>query len=37
MTAQIAGQIGDIQTTAQRAAQNISAIVRTTDETNRVA
>ncbi|MCW2286502.1 methyl-accepting chemotaxis protein [Rhodoblastus acidophilus] len=36
-TAEIAGQIGDIQATAQRAAQNISAIVRTTEETNRVA
>jgi methyl-accepting chemotaxis protein len=36
-TSEIAGQIGDIQATAQRAAQNISAIVRTTEETNRVA
>ncbi|MCW2285149.1 methyl-accepting chemotaxis protein [Rhodoblastus acidophilus] len=36
-TAEIAGQIGDIQATAQRAAGNISGIVRTTEETNRVA
>ncbi|MBB4198809.1 hypothetical protein CCR94_09035 [Rhodoblastus sphagnicola] len=36
-TADIAAQIGDIQTTAQRAAQNISGIARTTEESNRVA
>ncbi|PPQ36269.1 hypothetical protein CH337_09860 [Rhodoblastus acidophilus] len=36
-TAEIAGQIGDIQATAHRAAENISAIVRTTEEANRVA
>ncbi|MCW2285150.1 methyl-accepting chemotaxis protein [Rhodoblastus acidophilus] len=36
-TAEIAGQIGDIQATAHRAAENISGIVRTTEETNRVA
>jgi len=35
--AEIAGQIGDIQATAQRAAQNISGIARTTEESNRVA
>jgi methyl-accepting chemotaxis protein len=36
-TAEIAAQIGDIQSTSQRAADNISAIVRTTEEANRVA
>jgi methyl-accepting chemotaxis protein len=36
-TADISAQIGDIQATVQRAAQNISGIVRTTEESNRVA
>ena len=36
-TADISAQVGDIQATVQRAAQNISGIVRTTEESNRVA
>ena len=36
-TSDISSQIGDIQATAHRAAQNISGIVHTTEESNRVA